>query len=118
LKTITVLVLRNGVVFVKHRQHTLLAAVAAAVVLSLYGCGSSGNTAAASGAAPSAGRLTVVATTPEVADFVRNIAGDDVTLTQIIKPNVDPHEYEPTPADIQAGHAGDVGDGRTVLVEP
>jgi len=43
-----------------------------------------------------------VATTPEVADFVRTIAGDDVSVTQIIKPNVDPHEYEPTPADIRA----------------
>ncbi|MEU4235723.1 metal ABC transporter substrate-binding protein [Actinoplanes sp. NPDC026619] len=72
---------------------------AAALLALLGGCGSAGNDAAAS----SAGAwITVVATTPEVADFVRNIAGDDVTVTQIIKPNVDPHEYEPTPADIQA----------------
>src|SRR4051794_31622045 len=102
MKTITVSVLRNGVVFVKHRQLTSLAAAVAVVALSLYGCGSSGNSAAASGAASPAGRLAVVATTPEVADFVRNIGGAGVTLTQIIKPNVDPHEYEPTPADIQA----------------
>ncbi|WP_433366751.1 metal ABC transporter substrate-binding protein [Actinoplanes sp. CA-142083] len=61
----------------------------------LAGCGS--------GSASSAGdALAVVATTPEVADFVRNVAGSDVTVTQIIKPGVDPHEYEPTPADIQA----------------
>ena len=33
---------------------------------------------------------------------MRNIGGDDVTVRQIIQPNVDPHEYEPTPADIQA----------------
>ncbi|MET7670337.1 metal ABC transporter substrate-binding protein [Micromonospora luteifusca] len=44
----------------------------------------------------------MVATTPEVADFVRTIGGSDVTVTQIIKPNVDPHDYEPTPVDIQA----------------
>jgi zinc/manganese transport system substrate-binding protein len=56
-----------------------------------------GNQAAAAG-----GPVAVVATTPEVADFVRTIGGDDVTVTQIIKPNVDPHEYEPTPADIRA----------------
>ncbi|WP_306214633.1 metal ABC transporter substrate-binding protein [Actinoplanes sp. RD1] len=43
-----------------------------------------------------------MATTPEVADFVRAIGGDGVAVTQIIKPNVDPHDYEPTPADLQA----------------
>jgi zinc/manganese transport system substrate-binding protein len=76
----------------------LVLASAAASLLLLAGCGSSG----ASAESPAAGQIAVVATTPEVADFVRNIAGTDVSVTQIIKPNVDPHEYEPTPADIQA----------------
>src|SRR5690349_347320 len=71
---------------------------AAGVVLSLAACGTTGNQA---GAAP-ADKLAVVATTPEVADFVRVIGADDVAVTQIIKPNVDPHDYEPTPADLQA----------------
>ncbi|MEU4157296.1 metal ABC transporter substrate-binding protein [Actinoplanes sp. NPDC026670] len=66
----------------------------------LAGCGSA---AAEPGAStPATTKLAVVATTPEVADFVRNIGGADVDVTQIIKPNVDPHEYEPTPADLQA----------------
>ncbi|WP_433729902.1 metal ABC transporter substrate-binding protein [Actinoplanes sp. CA-051413] len=73
----------------------LAVAAAAAAVLLAAGCGSAG----ASGGTAS---LAVVATTPEVADFVRTIGGADVTVTQLIKPNVDPHEYEPTPADIQA----------------
>ena len=72
-------------------------AVAAAAAL-LAGCGN-GSTPAASDQ-PQA--LKVVATTPEVADFVRNIGGADVSVTQIIKPNVDPHDFEPTPADIKA----------------
>jgi zinc/manganese transport system substrate-binding protein len=81
--------------------HRTLATAAAVVSLVLLGgCGSDGDDATAAG--PSGVRLAVVATTPEVADFVRNIGGDDVIVTQIIKPNVDPHEYEPTPADIQA----------------
>ena len=63
----------------------------------MSGCGSGGQADAAAGS-----KLAVVATTPEVADFVRNIGADAVTVTQIIKPNVDPHDYEPTPADIQA----------------
>jgi zinc/manganese transport system substrate-binding protein len=71
----------------------------AALILGLAGCGNAGNKA---DAAPGAEKLAVVATTPQVADFVRNIGGGDVAVTQIIKPGVDPHEFEPTPADIQA----------------
>ncbi|MBM2617069.1 zinc ABC transporter substrate-binding protein [Actinoplanes sp. LDG1-06] len=64
-----------------------------------------------SGEAEAAGaKLAVVATTPEVADFVRNVGGDDVAVTQIIKPNVDPHDYEPTPADIKA-----IGEAKVVV---
>ena len=55
------------------------------------------------GATPPAGTtLAVVATTPQVADFVRTLGGAEVAVHQIIKPGVDPHEYEPTPADMQA----------------
>ncbi|MFG1918484.1 metal ABC transporter substrate-binding protein [Micromonospora sp. NPDC048898] len=86
----------------KHGQRTIIAAAAAAALVLLGGCGS-GDDAAEGGSNASAGTgLAVVATTPEVADFVRTIGGSDVTVTQIIKPNVDPHDYEPTPADIQA----------------
>jgi ABC-type Zn uptake system ZnuABC Zn-binding protein ZnuA len=46
--------------------------------------------------------LGVVATTTQVADFARNVGGNRVTVTQILKANVDPHDYEPTPADITA----------------
>jgi ABC-type Zn uptake system ZnuABC Zn-binding protein ZnuA len=37
-----------------------------------------------------------------VADFVRNVGGDRVHVDQILKPGVDPHDYEPSPADVQA----------------
>jgi zinc/manganese transport system substrate-binding protein len=76
------------------RPHLLIWTAALAV---LAGCGSA--TAEPASTAP---KLAVVATTPEVADFIRNIGGADVAVTQIIKPNVDPHDYEPTPADLQA----------------
>ncbi|WP_327001895.1 metal ABC transporter substrate-binding protein [Dactylosporangium sp. NBC_01737] len=73
----------------------------AAVLLSLTGglaaCGE------ASTAQPAAGtKLAVVATTTQVADFARIIGGDRVAVTQILKPNIDPHDYEPTPADLTA----------------
>jgi zinc/manganese transport system substrate-binding protein len=97
LKTITVF-------FVKATSHLPLVAAAAVSLFVLAGCASVGNSAETS----SSGALAVVATTPEVADFVRNIGGSDVAVTQIIKPNVDPHEYEPTPADINAISAAKV----------
>jgi ABC-type Zn uptake system ZnuABC Zn-binding protein ZnuA len=76
------------------RSATVL--VVAALAVPLAGCG-----AATAGDAPR-GRLAVVATTTQVADFARNIGGDKVAVTQILKPNVDPHDYEPTPADLTA----------------
>ncbi|EIV94928.1 metal ABC transporter substrate-binding protein [Frankia sp. QA3] len=81
-----------------------LALVAALAV----GCGSSSGGADADAAGK---RLPVVATTSQVADFTRVLGGDRVRVTQLLKPNVDPHDYEPTPADIEA-----VGDAK-VLVE-
>jgi zinc/manganese transport system substrate-binding protein len=77
--------------------------IAALAVTALAGCGSGGGDAGGADPVTSGGTpLAVVATTPEVADFVRNVGGSGVEVTQIIKPNVDPHDYEPTPADIQA----------------
>ena len=92
----------------KHGHRTFVAAATAAALVLLGGCGSGGDDAASGSTGASSGTgLAVVATTPEVADFVRTIGGGDVTVTQIIKPNVDPHDYEPTPADIKAiGEAG------------
>jgi zinc/manganese transport system substrate-binding protein len=84
----------------KHGQRAFRTAAVAVAATVLAGCGS-GTTE--STAAPAGGaKLAVVATTPEVADFVRNIGGADVAVTQILKANVDPHDYEPTPADLQA----------------
>jgi len=50
----------------------------------------------------------VVATTTQVADFARNVGGTAITLTQLLKPNVDPHDYEASPADVQAIAGADV----------
>ncbi|MFJ8579942.1 metal ABC transporter substrate-binding protein [Micromonospora sp. NPDC093277] len=72
--------------------------LAMATIGASAGCGADTGTSTAA----QRGTITVVATTPEVADFTRNVGGDAVRITQIIKPNVDPHDYEPTPADIQA----------------
>jgi zinc/manganese transport system substrate-binding protein len=44
--------------------------------------------------------LDVVATTTQLGDFVRVVGGARVSLHQILRPNTDPHEYEPRPADV------------------
>jgi ABC-type Zn uptake system ZnuABC Zn-binding protein ZnuA len=71
-------------------------------------CGASGVASDTGGSGGGGGRLRVVATTTQVADFVRNVGGGKVTVTQILKPNVDPHDYEPSPADMQAIAEADV----------
>jgi ABC-type Zn uptake system ZnuABC Zn-binding protein ZnuA len=48
------------------------------------------------------GRLRVVATTTQVADLAANVGGDRVQVTSLLKPGIDLHDYEPSPADIDA----------------
>jgi ABC-type Zn uptake system ZnuABC Zn-binding protein ZnuA len=74
------------------RGPTLLALLALLVVA---GCGDDG-------AGTSDGRAVVVATTTQVADLARNVAGDDARVVGLLAPNADPHEYELRPHDITA----------------
>jgi ABC-type Zn uptake system ZnuABC Zn-binding protein ZnuA len=62
------------------------------VTLALAACGGS----ASSGS--SAGRLAVAATTTQVADWARQVGGSAVEVTPLLRPLVDPHEFEPGPA--------------------
>jgi len=57
---------------------------------------------------PGAHKPTVVATTMQVGDLVRQIAGDRVSLKVLMSPGVDPHLYEPTAADLAALAAADL----------
>ena len=52
--------------------------------------------------AMSEGRINVVATNFPCYDFARQVVGDRGTVTLLIKPGVEVHAYEPTPADIVA----------------
>ncbi len=44
----------------------------------------------------------VVATTTQVGDFARHVAGRRAQVEQILRPNSDPHAYEPRPSDAAA----------------
>lgn len=60
-------------------------------------------------AQPAAGQpLKVLATTTQVQDFVRNVAGDRVTVIPILQGDEDAHEYQPTAADARAFVDADV----------
>jgi len=48
------------------------------------------------------GKLRVVATTSIVADIVSEVGNGSIELTALMPANVDPHSYEPTPADLRA----------------
>jgi zinc/manganese transport system substrate-binding protein len=65
----------------------------------LAGCGS---------AAQGESRMTIVATTTQVADFARHVAGPSADVVQILQPNTDPHDYEVRPDDVKAIAGADV----------
>lgn len=46
--------------------------------------------------------VALTATTPQLADFARQVGGSRVDVTQILAANSDPHEYEPRPSDAES----------------
>lgn len=52
--------------------------------------------------------IQVVATTSLVADLVRQVGGDRVSVRALMGPGVDPHSYQPTPSDLRALQEADV----------
>lgn len=68
----------------------------------LAGCGgSSGKSTGVTGEAGSE-QVPVTATTAHAADLVRQIGGDNVSVTTMLQPGADPHEFEPKPSDVAA----------------
>ena len=76
--------------------------LAAAVMAALLVAGCSGPGGPAGDRDVNDGRLRVVATTTQVADLAANVGGDRVRVTSLLKPGIDAHDYEPSPADINA----------------
>lgn len=53
-------------------------------------------------AEPETSKVRVVATTGMIADAVKRVGGDRVSVTCLMGPGVDPHRYTPTPGDLAA----------------
>jgi ABC-type Zn uptake system ZnuABC Zn-binding protein ZnuA len=75
-------------------MRTILIFIAATTALTLAACGSSSS--GSSGDGP-----TVVASTTQVADLARNVAGDRAAVVGILAANSYPHDYEPKPSDAE-----------------
>ncbi|QRM42860.1 zinc ABC transporter substrate-binding protein [Rhizobium sp. BG4] len=63
---------------------------------------------AASAMPASAETLKVVASFTVLADVVKQVGGDHVSVTSLVGPNGDPHEFEPSPADAKHLKAAEV----------
>jgi ABC-type Zn uptake system ZnuABC Zn-binding protein ZnuA len=63
------------------------------VALAASGCGADSD---------SGGGRAVVATTTQVADLVRQVGGERVSVDGLLRPGGDPHDYEPRPSDAAA----------------
>jgi ABC-type Zn uptake system ZnuABC Zn-binding protein ZnuA len=77
---------------------TILIGVLAAALLA--GCGSE--------ASEGDGRVRVVATTAQLADFAREVGGDRVSVDTLVEGETDPHDFEPRPSDARALAEADV----------
>jgi len=51
--------------------------------------------------AASSRQINVAATTTHIQDFLKNVGGDRLVVSGILKPNVDPHDYETSVQDAQ-----------------
>ena len=81
----------------KLRSPALAAASAAVLALALAGCGSD---PAASDQSANGDRVKVVATTPQVADIVRQVGGEIVQVSTLLPAGSDPHDFEVRPSSI------------------
>jgi ABC-type Zn uptake system ZnuABC Zn-binding protein ZnuA len=83
-------------VLTRMRLVRVLATVAIAslaLALAAAGCGDDSG---------SSGGRQVVATTTQVADLVRQVGGDRISVDGMLRPGGDPHDYEPRPSDAAA----------------
>jgi ABC-type Zn uptake system ZnuABC Zn-binding protein ZnuA len=78
------------------RRRVALAAVLATLLL-VAGCGKPGGPWREDADGP-----RVVATTTQVADMAAVVGADRIDLVRLLKPGIDAHDYEPSPADVEA----------------
>jgi ABC-type Zn uptake system ZnuABC Zn-binding protein ZnuA/ABC-type Mn2+/Zn2+ transport system permease subunit len=85
------------------QRRRLAGALAGAALIAALaaGCGSGSNEAGP-------GQVKVIATTTQIGDFARAVGGERAKVVQLLKPNTDPHDYEPRPSDVRETAGADV----------
>jgi ABC-type Zn uptake system ZnuABC Zn-binding protein ZnuA len=81
------------------------AVLAAALLVACGGDGSAGLDRSGTIAGRS---LRIVTTTTQLTDFARVLSAGRARVYELVKANVDPHDYEPTPADLVAVRDADL----------
>ncbi len=72
-----------------------LVTLVAVLVSSCFGSGNTGGQQASAG-------LAVVVTTTQIGDFTAEVGGDLISLTVLLRPNQDAHDFEPEPSALRA----------------
>lgn len=57
---------------------------------------------AALGFARADGGLPVASLSTVLTDVAKNVGGDKITVAEVVKPGIDPHDFQPSPGDIKA----------------
>jgi ABC-type Zn uptake system ZnuABC Zn-binding protein ZnuA len=81
------------------RRSVLLATL---LMLILSGCGSSADPSDSTSTPSTPSKIRIVTTTPVLTDFASIVGSELVEVYGLVKAGVDPHDYEPNPADITA----------------
>lgn len=98
---------------VSQRRVVPRVALAAAAIVTLAACGSSGDAAEptatdAAAESPVAAQFTVVVSDPPIADLVSQVAGDGVEVVSVVPMGADGHTYEPVPQDARTMAEADI----------
>ena len=90
------------------RRQVLAAGLAAAGGALLAGCAGSGPAAPAGSDAGSDTGIKVVASFYVMGDFAKKVGGDLVSVTDLVPAGTEPHDWEPSPRDIEDLKAADL----------
>lgn len=88
-------------------KRILALSLSALLAFALTACGSAAPVKATS-AESRTHRLNIVTTIFPPYDFARQIGGDAVSVTMLLKPGAESHSYEPTPKDIKMVQSADL----------
>lgn len=78
-----------------------IVALALTATLLISACGETAPAAPSEAAAPGGATITAIAAESYLADIAQNVAGERLTIATLIPLGVDPHGFEPTPADVR-----------------